>query len=84
VSQIFSQFTMCLDLIELSLHTENVDYARLDGSMTKAQRVSEIARFKADPSVAVFLISLKTGNCGLNLTHVRSFALFIPNNGHRH
>jgi hypothetical protein len=95
---------MCLDLIELSLHSENVEYTRLDGtflrpprsrapptdgnilvvavvavvvvvrdagSMTKAHRVSEIARFKADPSVAVFLISLKTGNCGLNLIHVR-------------
>lgn len=75
---IFSQFTMCLDLIELSLHTENVDYTRLDGSMTKAQRVSEIARFKADSSVAVFLISLKTGNCGLNLTHASHIFLMDP------
>lgn len=46
--------------------------------MTKAQRVAEIARFKSDASVAVFLISLKTGNCGLNLINASHIFLMDP------
>ncbi len=42
----------------------------LSGRMTKAQRSSALHRFKVDQAITVFLISLKTGNCGLNLTHV--------------
>ncbi|KAL6065606.1 putative global transactivator [Balamuthia mandrillaris] len=75
---VFSQFTMCLDLIELALQQEGFHYVRLDGSLSKSQRAAAINRFKRNPSTTVFLISLKTGGCGLNLTEATRVYLMDP------
>ena len=64
---IFSQFTSMLHLIEKRLTAEGVSYLYLDGETPASQRVSLTQRFN-DGEADVFLISLKAGGTGLNLT----------------
>jgi SNF2 family DNA or RNA helicase len=60
-SVVFSQFTSMLDLVEKGLELHNINYVRLDGSMAQSARVREIERFRSDPTISVFLISMKAG-----------------------
>lgn len=64
---IFSQFTAMLTLIGRELHRQGVVYFYLDGSTPAAERVTLCERFNAGEG-DVFLISLKAGGTGLNLT----------------
>ncbi|EFJ19828.1 hypothetical protein SELMODRAFT_109740 [Selaginella moellendorffii] len=66
-SLIFSQWTSMLDLIEPELEEAGIQFSRIDGSMSTRKRVEAIKRFSEDPEVAVMLISLRAGGCGLNL-----------------
>lgn len=63
---IFSQFVKHLSIIAKHLKTMNIDYAYLDGS-TK-DRQEQVERFQNEDDLKVFLISLKAGGLGLNLT----------------
>jgi SNF2 family DNA or RNA helicase len=65
-SLVFSQFTSLLDLVGDELDAQSINWVRLDGSTRDRAQVVE--RFQTDPSVSVFLISLKAGGTGLNLT----------------
>ena len=65
---VFSQFTRLLGLVREELAAQEVAHCYLDGSMTPKARQSEVDRFQTDASVPVFLISLKAGGTGLNLT----------------
>ncbi len=64
---LFSQFTSMLDIIAERLRAEKVDYFMLTGSTSKENRADLVERFQAG-EVPVFLISLKAGGVGLNLT----------------
>ncbi|MCZ4538291.1 SNF2-related protein [Gordonia terrae] len=64
---IFSQFTGFLKLLESELAGAEIDYSYLDGSMTARRRSAAVKRFTSGSS-KVFLISLKAGGFGLNLT----------------
>ena len=64
---VFSQFVMHLRLIEAQLKTSGVAYQYLDGSTPAKARAERIAAFQAGQG-DVFLISLKAGGFGLNLT----------------
>lgn len=64
---IFSQFTSMLRLIEKRLEQEGIAYLYLDGETPSAQRLELTRRFNAGET-SVFLISLKAGGTGLNLT----------------
>jgi superfamily II DNA or RNA helicase len=63
---IFSQFTEMLAIMREWLDEEQIEYEYLDGS-TK-DRADRVRRFNEDPTVPLFLISLKAGGTGLNLT----------------
>lgn len=63
---IFSQFIGTLDLISGDLDDMRIRHTRLDGSTR--DRANVISAFQNDPALAVFLISLKAGGVGLNLT----------------
>ncbi|MBA9075906.1 DEAD/DEAH box helicase [Rufibacter quisquiliarum] len=63
---IFSQFVKHLDLVRAALDERKIKYAYLDGS-TK-DRQAQVNSFQNDPNLPVFLISLKAGGVGLNLT----------------
>ncbi len=65
---VFSQFTEMLHLIEAELKQRKIGFAYLDGSTTAAKRKEAVERFQQQDDIRVFLISLKAGGVGLNLT----------------
>lgn len=65
---IFSQFVKALDLVGAALGAAGLAHLRLDGSTPTAQRKDLVASFQSGASPGIFLISLKTGGAGLNLT----------------
>jgi len=73
---VFSQFTSMLDLIERALADDGIAFCRLDGS-TK-DRAAVVEKFQNDATIPVFLISLKAGGVGLNLTAADTVIHFDP------
>ena len=65
---VFSQFTSLLALLRPELEEQGIDHCYLDGSMTAKKRQEQVDRFQASDDVPVFLLSLKAGGTGLNLT----------------
>ena len=65
---VFSQFLGMLALIKEKMKELGVDYEYFDGSSTVNEREKAIHRFQNDENCRVFLISLKAGGVGLNLT----------------
>lgn len=64
---VFSQFTSMLDLIKLSLDNNKIKHQLLTGKTEKENRLKIVDTFNSDDS-NVFLISLKAGGSGLNIT----------------
>ena len=65
---VFSQFTSFLDLLEPELERGGIDFVRLDGSTPTAKRKKIVEGFQSGAGPGVFLLSLKAGGQGLNLT----------------
>lgn len=65
---VFSQFLGMLGLIRQKLTELGIDYEYFDGSTSAPDREKAIRRFQSEDSCRVFLISLKAGGVGLNLT----------------
>jgi SNF2 family DNA or RNA helicase len=65
---VFSQFTGMLQLIKSRFEEAGVSYCYLDGSTSLNHRKEEVTKFQEDESIKAFLISLKAGGVGLNLT----------------
>ncbi|MBW4889245.1 DEAD/DEAH box helicase [Mucilaginibacter sp. HMF5004] len=63
---VFSQFVTMLSLIKEELNTRGIQYSYLTGATRN--REAEVNKFQNDADVRVFLISLKAGGTGLNLT----------------
>ncbi|HEX8328739.1 MAG TPA: DEAD/DEAH box helicase [Hymenobacter sp.] len=63
---VFSQFVQHLSLVRAALDERQLAYAYLDGATR--DRVAEVTRFQEDEELKIFLISLKAGGVGLNLT----------------
>jgi SNF2 family DNA or RNA helicase len=63
---VFSQFTTLLALVRGRLDEEKLSYEYLDGKTV--DRAERVARFQEDAGIGIFLISLKAGGMGLNLT----------------
>jgi SNF2 family DNA or RNA helicase len=72
---VFSQFTAMLDLIKPELATAEIDYVELTGATR--DRANPISRFQSG-AVPVFLISLKAGGRGLNLTAADTVIHYDP------
>ena len=64
---LFSQFTSMLELIEQGLQARNIPYYKITGATAKKQRLALVNEFNEN-DVPLFLISLKAGGTGLNLT----------------
>jgi len=75
---VFSQFTALLGLLRDELTTQEIAYCYLDGSMAPRARQTEVDRFQNSPEIPVFLISLKAGGAGLNLTAADTVVHFDP------
>jgi non-specific serine/threonine protein kinase len=63
---VFSQFVQMLHIIRSWLTMEEIPFAYLDG--TSKDRFEQVDRFNNNPDIPIFLISLKAGGTGLNLT----------------
>ncbi|MHC5541419.1 DEAD/DEAH box helicase, partial [Singulisphaera rosea] len=73
---VFSQFTSFLSIVRSRLDEEKITYEYLDGrTRNRAERVE---RFQNDPDCQLFLISLKAGGLGLNLTAADYVYLLDP------
>jgi len=76
---VFSQFTSMLDLLEIGFQKNQIPYCRLDGNTPTAMRQVLVDSFQDDNAIErVFLVSLKAGNAGLNLTAADYVFLFDP------
>ena len=73
---VFSQFTSLLTLVKDQLDAADVSYEYLDGKTTK--RAAKVKNFQENDDVKVFLISLKAGGSGLNLTAAQYVYLLDP------
>jgi superfamily II DNA or RNA helicase len=72
---VFSQFTSMLELIEAELHAERIRYVKLTGQTE--DRATPVQRFQRG-EVPVFLISLRAGGFGLNLTRADTVIHYDP------
>lgn len=75
-SLVFSQFTSMLSIVKKHLDKRGIKYAYLDGQTRKRKQV--VDQFQDDPDTHVFLISLKAGGLGLNLTAAEYVFLLDP------
>jgi len=73
---VFSQCVKMLTLLKERLTAEGIDYCYLDGSTSN--RGAIVDRFQNDSAIPVFLISLKAGGVGLNLTGADTVIHFDP------
>jgi SNF2 family DNA or RNA helicase len=65
---VFSQFVEMLTLIRAELEKTSYKYEYIDGQTPAKERLDKVNEFNADESIPIFLISLKAGGTGLNLT----------------
>lgn len=65
---LFSQFVRFLNLFRTYFDGKNIQYCYLDGSTKSKDRAAQVDKFQNDESLSLFLISLKAGGTGLNLT----------------
>jgi SNF2 family DNA or RNA helicase len=73
---VFSQFVKHLDLVKAYLKLNKIDFAYLDGS--SVDRKEQVERFNRDTSLKIFLISIKAGGLGLNLTEADYVFILDP------
>lgn len=64
----FSSFVKYLNLFKERFDQENLPYSWLTGDLLPEKRAQQIARFESEESIQSFLISIKSGGTGLNLT----------------
>jgi superfamily II DNA or RNA helicase len=73
---VFSQFTSLLAIVRSQVRKLGLQHAYIDGATR--DREAEVHRFQTDPQVPLFLISLKAGGLGLNLTAAEYVFLLDP------
>ena len=75
---LFSQFTSVLKKIEDDFKADGINYLYLDGLTSAKDRVERVKEFNENKDIKVFLISLKAGGVGLNLTSASLVIHFDP------
>jgi non-specific serine/threonine protein kinase len=73
---LFSQFTSMLQLLIPELEKSGIPFEYLDGSTRDRQQ--RVDRFNNDPAIPLFLLSLKAGGTGLNLTSADTVIIYDP------
>lgn len=74
---LFSSFTGVLDMLALQCQKEHISFYQLDGSTSKEKRKEMVDCFQKDETT-LFLISLKAGGSGLNLTSAQAVIHYDP------
>lgn len=75
---VFSQFTSVLKNIGKRLDKNHINFYYLDGSTSAKDRITLVDSFNNNKEIKVFLISLKAGGTGLNLTSANTVIHFDP------
>ncbi len=75
---VFSQFTSVLDKIQENLIKKNIKYEKLTGQNSLKERKESINNFNNNEDIKVFLISLKAGGVGLNITSANHVIHYDP------
>ncbi len=75
-SLVFSQFTTLLAIVRKQLDEKGIAYEYLDGKTR--DRATRVERFQTNPDCKLFLVSLKAGGVGLNLTAAEYVFLLDP------
>lgn len=65
---LFSGYTSMFEIIQKELSKRGIEYFKLTGSTKVNERINLVDEFNSNPEIKVFLISLKAGGTGLNLT----------------
>jgi SNF2 family DNA or RNA helicase len=73
---VFSQFVKHLALVQQYLKANKINFSYLDGGST--DRKEQVERFNKDPKIKAFLISIKAGGLGLNLTEADYVFILDP------
>lgn len=73
---VFSQFVSLLSILREELESQEIPYCYIDGSTRN--RMAEVDRFNESDDIPIFLISLKAGGTGLNLTAADTVVHFDP------
>lgn len=73
---VYSQFTSMLKLIAKEIRQRGWRFVYLDGATTDREKI--VDQFQTDPSLSIFLISLKAGGIGLNLTQADYVLIYDP------
>jgi SNF2 family DNA or RNA helicase len=73
---IFSQFVKHLEIVKQHLKSRDISFAYMDGSSTDRQ--DQVTRFNKDATLKIFLISIKAGGLGLNLTEADYVFILDP------
>jgi len=75
---VFSSFTSHLDLISSQLKEDGVKFCMLTGKTSQVERQRQVHLFQEDSSFSIFLISIKAGGTGLNLTQADYVFILDP------
>ncbi len=75
---IFSQFVKHLDIYKQYFNENEIPFEYLDGSSSASERSNSVNNFQQNKSINIFLISLKAGGFGLNLTAADYVFLLDP------
>jgi superfamily II DNA or RNA helicase len=73
---VFSQFTSLLKIVREWLDSEKIAYEYLDGATKKRQ--DHVDNFNDNEKISIFLLSLKAGGTGLNLTSANTVVIYDP------
>lgn len=77
-SLVFSQFTSTLDWLQQELPKRGFQFRTLRGDMSMKQRAKALSDFENDPPTTIFLLSVRSGAVGINLTQANRVFILEP------
>ena len=75
---VFSQFTSTLQWMKQELPKHGFQFRTLEGSMSMQNRADALKQFQSDPSITIFLLSMRAGAAGINLTEANHVFMMEP------
>jgi len=75
---IFTQFNSTIEWLKPKLEQAGFSYRTLSGSMSRSARTKALADFQNDPPTTVFILSVRSGAVGINLTQANKVILLEP------
>lgn len=77
-SLVFSQFASTLKYLQQELPKHGFEYRTLSGDMTMKKRAKALSDFQNDPPTTIFLLSMRAGAVGINLTQANRVFIMEP------